>query len=146
MVECERGHDIAYDMHMQLNCGNAPAAWSPSKPLLWGSRRHLAPIALTTNLDFDVPRLERFGRGVRCANGYGRRWQALDASAICAHEVRVLRPVMLRARRLEAPDMIAQVRTTSKVDPHEIEQVAVEGRAVPGLACELIGDVIVAYG
>lgn len=70
--------------------------------------------------------------------------QALDGATLGADEVG-MRPIVIVADGLEAPHVIAHVGAASEPGLGEIDEVAVDRRAIPGLGGESIRDVAVRH-
>ena len=90
-------------------------------------------IAASPHLNLDVLFSQGGRGGPYVADGNGRNRQALDNTAVCADEVRMLGQVVLCSSGLEAPDMVAKVRSARKTDPDDIQQIPVECGSIPGV-------------
>src|SRR5581483_2065043 len=103
------------------------------------SRGHLdrAVVTQAPQLHLDPARCERLRRLATVPHLDGDLGQALDAAAVGAGEVGVLaRFLGSRPLKLEAPDMVSEVATPHQPRLGEIEQVAVERRAIDAFALE----------
>ena len=100
--------------------------------------------AIAETFDLDVHRALTDGLGAARAAGEDERHvvETLDDSALIADEVRVALLSLVAIRRgLEAPDVVAEVGAPAERHAREIEEVAVEGRAVPAVALQLVAHV-----
>ena len=96
-----------------------------------------------TELPLDLALTHRAGCP-RAAHGELELGQTLDGAALGADEVRV-RHLVTVGDGLEPPHVIADIRATRETSLREIDQVAIDRRAVPHLCSETIRDVAVGH-
>lgn len=94
-------------------------------------------------MDLDLPRAHCTRR--TCAtNGELDLGQTLDGAALGADEVRVRAFVLVRGiDGLEAPHVITDIGATCEARLGEIDEVAIDRRAIPSAGSEQIGHVAV---
>src|SRR5262245_5977419 len=92
-----------------------------------------ARVAQAADVDLDLTLLEG-ARRLRAAHGELELGQTFDAAALDADEMR-MRHVVIVARhpRLEAPHVVADIGAAREAGLDQIDEVAVDRRAVPRL-------------